>query len=84
MWKWLDTKSDSCIGYYHLEFDPMRASTYHELPEWIRDKHAVINVRNDDAYCFEWSVLAGLHESTNRGYKNLTSSYTTYERRYMK
>ena len=64
------------------KLDPLKASTYHELPKWIIDKHTVINVKNNDQYCFKWSVLAGLHESTTKTNQNLTSSYTAYENLY--
>ena len=64
------------------KLDPLRASTFHELPKWIVDKHAVINVKNNDLYCFKWSVLAGLHESTSMRHNNQTSSYTAYEDNY--
>ena len=32
------------------------------LPMWIQNKHAVVNVQNEDNRCFMWSVLAALHE----------------------
>ena len=62
------------------KLDPLRASSYHELPKWIIDKRAVINVKNNDQFCFKWSVLAGLHQPTIN--RNLTSSYTGYEKNY--
>ena len=65
------------------KLDPLRASTFHELPEWIINKRAVVNVRNEDSYCFKWSVLAALHEPTNEKHKNVTSSYTKYEWEYV-
>ena len=65
------------------KLDPLRASIFHELPEWIINKRAVVNVRNEDSYCFKWSVLAALHEPTNEKNKNFTSSYTKYEQEYV-
>ena len=64
------------------KLNPLRGSTFHELPKWIIDKRAVINVRNHDAYCFKWSVLAALHQPTSKTQRNLTSSYTAYESKY--
>ena len=64
------------------KLNPLRGSTFHELPKWIIDKRAVINVRNHDAYCFKWSVLAALHQPTSETNRNLTSSYTAYESKY--
>ena len=44
-----------------LEFDPLRASSYIPLPKEVRDKKAVINIKNDDQRCFLWSVIAALY-----------------------
>ena len=35
-----------------LEFDPLRATSYISLPAHIRNKKAVINIRNNDEKCF--------------------------------
>ena len=34
---------------------------YIELPEWIKNKKAVINPQNKDEECFKWAVIAALH-----------------------
>lgn len=43
------------------EYKPFRGSTYIPLPVDIASKKAVINVKNEDQYCFMWAVLAALH-----------------------
>lgn len=43
------------------EFQPVTGSTYIELPDFIKRKHAVINVKNIDDQCFKYAVLSGLH-----------------------
>ena len=35
-------------------------STFIQLPKFIQDKRAVVNVENSDEYCFLWSVMAAL------------------------
>ena len=57
--------------------DPIRGSTFHPLPDWIRRKNAMINIENEDDRCFKWSVLAGVYEPT--GNPKLVSSYTDCE-----
>lgn len=47
--------------------------TYTELPKYIRDKKAVVNIKNDDSYCFLWSVTAALFPTDTNS--SLTSSY---------
>ena len=44
------------------KYNPLRASSYIELPEILRNKKAIINIENkNDNKCFLWSVLAGLY-----------------------
>ena len=35
------------------ELDPLRASTYHPLPEWVINTKGVVNVQNSDTMCFK-------------------------------
>ncbi|XP_043484408.1 uncharacterized protein LOC122512572 [Leptopilina heterotoma] len=43
------------------KYNPMRASSYIDLPTKIKIKHACINVQNNDNECFKWAVLSALH-----------------------
>ena len=44
------------------EIELIRGGSYIELPEWIKNKHAVLNPKNDDEECFKWAVIQqGLH-----------------------
>ena len=46
----------------HLgNFKPLGASSYIPLPKKIRDKKAVINMKNDDDQCFKWCISRALH-----------------------
>ncbi|XP_015605521.2 uncharacterized protein LOC107272660, partial [Cephus cinctus] len=40
-------------------------STFIELPKEVQSKKAVVNIRNNDPYCFLWSVTAALHPVKN-------------------
>ena len=65
--------------------NPMRgsSSSFNILPRWVQLKHAVVNVRNKDTKCFQWSVLAALHEPrAKKGPKNLVSCYSKYVKDY--
>ena len=44
-----------------VEYQPIGASSYIELPKFLFHKKAIINVKNEDQKCFMWSVLAALH-----------------------
>jgi hypothetical protein len=39
----------------------LRGSSYKDLPKFIADKKAVINIRNADNECFRWCILRALN-----------------------
>ena len=39
----------------------MKGLSYIPLPEFIRNKNAVVNLKNKDQKCFLWCVLRYLH-----------------------
>lgn len=41
-------------------YEALKGSSYFELPKWIRDKKAVINVKNDDQECLKWALRSAL------------------------
>ena len=44
------------------KYNPMRGSSYIELPASIQKKHACVNVQYFDVdQCFKWTVLSALH-----------------------
>ncbi len=51
--------------------------SYVELPELIKNKHAIINIKNKDNKCFMWSVLAALHPVEKDACR--VSKYLQYE-----
>ena len=40
---------------------PISLSSYVVTPSYIAKKKAVVNIQNEDNFCFLWSVLAALH-----------------------
>ena len=53
------------------KYNPLRAGTYIELPEFLKKKRACINVQNDDQYCFKWTIIVGLmHQDMEKQPKN--------------
>ena len=41
--------------------------SYIELPEFIKNKRACVNIKNDDEKCFKWSILASKHYHEMKG-----------------
>ena len=46
-------------------WDPVNASSYIELPQALKNKKAIINMKNQDDKCFMWSVLRALNPKDN-------------------
>ena len=43
------------------KYDPLKGSSYIELPKWLANKKAIINVKNTDNECFKWAILSCLY-----------------------
>ncbi|XP_043469797.1 uncharacterized protein LOC122503358 [Leptopilina heterotoma] len=59
------------------KYNPMRASSYIDLPSQIKRKKACINVQNKDNECFKWAVLSALHPNVVRS--DRVSNYKEFE-----
>lgn len=46
------------------KFNPLRASLYIPLPKSIQRKGAVINIKNDDQFCFAYAVCSAIYPPT--------------------
>lgn len=55
----------SCVLMSHLEininkYSPLRGGSYIDLPSKIKNTKSCINIKNNDNFCFLWSVVASL------------------------
>lgn len=48
-------------------------STYVDLPQFIKNTKGVINIKNNDEYCFLWSIVSALHPTNNTHPDRVTS-----------
>jgi len=62
-----------------VAYKPVEGASYLPLPKKIKNKKAVLNVRNDDLKCFLWSVLAAKHPIDRRDNANRVNHYKPYE-----
>lgn len=44
-----------------FKFQPIKGSQYIELLKKLKNKRAIINLKNTDDQCFKWAILAALH-----------------------
>lgn len=66
----------------HLEininkYQPLNGSKFITLPKCIQNKKACLNIRNNDEYCFLWSVTAALYPS--KQHPERVTSYPHYQ-----
>lgn len=61
-------------------FSALRGSSYIALPDVINRKKAVINVKNNDLYCFKWAILAK-HVTSNHP-ERLDARYHALSNKY--
>lgn len=59
-----------------LKFNPLRASSYLALPAFIARKRAIVNVKNEDNFCFAWAITSSLVRPT--GLPQRTTSYPDF------
>ena len=53
------------LELHTVEYQPLRGSSYIELPKYLKNKKAIINMKNKDNKCFLWSVLRVLNPKIN-------------------
>ena len=68
------------INFHRLALT--RGSSYINLPEWIKNKKAVINPQNKDEECFKWAVIAALHHEEIKHNPERISLLRPYENQY--
>ena len=49
------------LEIHTYQFNPVKASYFIPLPDWIMRKKAIVNIRNKDNKCFLWCILRYLH-----------------------
>ena len=47
-------------------FDPTRAGSYIELPEWIKLKKACVNIKNKDQKCFKYCIQSVVYDKISK------------------
>jgi hypothetical protein len=62
-------------------FKPLAGSSYIDLPDYIKNKKACVNVKNKDNKCFMWSVLSALHTPSKNA--DRVTKYQDYENELM-
>ena len=61
-WVFLNVKK---LVLHTTRWDPINAGSYIDLPAFLKNKNAIINMKNQDEKCFMWSVLRALNPKNN-------------------
>ena len=68
------------IKLHTAKWDPLNAGSYIDLPTFLKNKKAIINMKNQDEKCFMWCVLRALNpkdKNTERIDEELKSKQDT-------
>ena len=49
------------LEIHTVEYNPTKGSSYIPLPDWIKNKKAIVNIENKDEKCFLWCILRYLY-----------------------
>lgn len=58
-------------------FDGIAGSSYIDLPKFLKDKKAIVNVKNKDNKCFKYAVLSALYPAEENAHR--PNKYSQYE-----
>ena len=54
-------ESVGLLSYHIHKTSLKRGSSYIKSPEWVASKKAIINQKNEDDRCFQYSIIVALH-----------------------
>ena len=58
------------LEIHSVRYAPLRGSSYIPLPELLRSKKAIINMKNSDQECFKWCIARAINPVERKGEKN--------------
>ena len=66
-----------CLYVNIAKYQPLKGSSYVELPKYLKNKKAIVNVHNTDQECLKWALLSALHPVGKNS--DRVSKYEPYE-----
>ena len=70
--------SISSIDLNIARYKPIRGASYTETPRALRGKTAILNIQNDDLYCFLYCILAFLYPVSHKDHAYRPNKYKPY------
>ena len=59
------------LEIHTVKYNPLRGDSWIDLPDELKKKQAIINVKNTDNQCFKWAVTRALPRPVSYRYRNL-------------
>lgn len=60
------------------KYYPLKGRSYINLPKCLKDKRAILNIKNLDDFCFCYAILAALHPITDNSNANRVANYKPF------
>ena len=61
-----------------VTFNPLSGSAWSELPKFLKNKKAIINVKNEDDMCFAYAIASALHPVDHGHHPSRPNQYQQY------
>ena len=61
-----------------VTFNPLSGSAWSELPKFLKNKKAIINVKNEDNMCFAYAIASALHPVEHGHHPSRPNQYQQY------
>ena len=61
-WQFVEVEK---LVLHTTRWDPINAGSYIDLPPALKNKNAIINMKNQDEECFKWCILRALNPKDN-------------------
>ena len=49
------------LELHTAKYEPLGGSSYNPLPDFLAEKKAIINRKNEDEQCFKWAITCALN-----------------------
>ena len=67
------------VYLYFAKYSPLKVGSYIDLPKYLKDKKAIVNVQNTDQKCLLWAVLSALHPIDHGSHPDRVSKYRPHQ-----
>ena len=65
------------MGTVHVSrYNPLAGRAYVQVTPYLRNKHCIVNVKNNDDRCFGYAILSALHPAKDNAER--VSNYNLY------